>query len=518
MKISNYHLIFLNLYNFMMSKSKLFRDIGERELASAVVPDNVELPFTDRELVSQSLAFPSSLSPLLQTSVRIDWLTFQGSLRVDDFTNFINYLQISLQDTFVDSPGAGGRCGVSYRSHMNAIGRGTYVAYTLQEYDVLGEVLDDPYIDFAIQLKGLSLGVFSSLADQVHFLGQLFLLFGELADLSCSRFDIAIDDYACGRAGVNRGFSEISPSFLYLWCPDHLSGFRKFSLIQSEGHYSDRGSIETLHLGSRFSSKFVRIYQKLHDNGLHSLRFEVEFKDHCAKYCWQIISMFCRAAYEDTANRDRYIEQVSLFSRGAFLGSFRFIQRLKLREAKNSQDQVIGSLITVSADRAADCRWWSFYSQYLANGAESFKISSLSRSTMANNLEWCKRSVMGSLLIYRCAMGNEHFLKFLMAELDHYLLRVLGWSTSDDPRDRQKYSEFRARVAFLSSVLGESVLGKTDLTSPDLSKFPCPAGISSDSWREIFEQFQADLLIKGLASPGLSYLKHFPSLDVYHYV
>ncbi|MDJ1169676.1 hypothetical protein PMG71_09580 [Roseofilum sp. BLCC_M154] len=141
----------------------------------------------------------------MQSSVRLDWLTFQGSLSVDDFTRFINYLQISLQDSFTDSPGAGGRCGVLYQSHMVGVGRGTYIAYSLQEYDLLGDILDDPSIDFAIQLKGASLGIFPCLSDQIHFLGQLFLLFGDLARFSCSRFDIAIDDWSCGCAGVDQG-------------------------------------------------------------------------------------------------------------------------------------------------------------------------------------------------------------------------------------------------------------------------------------------------------------------------
>jgi hypothetical protein len=453
----------------MMDKTKLFRDMAGRELASAALSDNPQLPFTDRELNFHN--FPISNSSF--STVRLDWLTLQGNLPLDRFEFFINYLQISLQDTFLDHPGEGGRCGIRYDSHILSVARSSYIAYSLEQDDDS----DSSCVDFALQLKGGALSVFSDLRSQLQFIGELLLLFG---DFGCSRFDIALDDWAYGAGPL-----QISPQFLYQKAPSCLSGFRKIAYIDSEGYFTEKGSLSTVHLGSRFSSKFFRIYQKLHSDQLFSLRYELENKDRYCKDIWLIFQEFARAyisSSQDPDLMDRMVLECSQFLRGVVLGAFDWLDREGPRSARRLKC------------RSSRCDWWQHQLDRLLDGAELITFSQgRIPSSLADTLAWIKRSVIGKMAIFREGLGSQDFHALLDREIDHYISRL----------DPQKMAEFRANTGFLQ----RSLISGSDVDLPDARLYPCPAGIDQADWEKFLADHVRSLLILALNSPGLGYLR-----------
>gem|GEM_PF-4115122 len=452
-----------------------------RELASAAErsPNLISDSPTDRESNKQSNQ--SSIDS--SSSVRLDWLTLQSQMSLDDFERFVTFLQICLQDEFLDYPDAGGRVGTLYGSHILSVGRSTYIAYSLVQDDES----DEHRVRFAIQFKGRSLSVFPDLASQLLFLGQLF----PFGDFNCSRLDIALDDWAYGA-----GDQQVSPRFFYAKSPQNLVGFRKFALIDSEGYFTEKGSLSTVHLGSRFSAKFMRIYQKVHDTSLYGLRYELENKDKSAKNAWTILQEFARAYLSFQGDQDlmqRLHLEASYFLRGMLFGSFDFVDRAKSRTHRNNYKDELGIQIFVQKSRAIRCDWWQSQLDRLLDGAEPVKFyGGRIPSSLAATLAWIKRSVVGKLSILRSGLGDEQFIAFLLRETDHYISRL----------DPQKLAEFRTSVEFL----GRSLTGEAAI-APDAHRYPCPAGVEEDDWQRLVSSLGQNLLTAALRSPGLAYLQ-----------
>lgn len=449
-----------------------------RELASALPPQQVSggTPYTDRELNGPNIS--SSLS-----TVRLDWLTLQGNLSLDQFECLINYLQFSLGDQFIDYPGQGGRCGVVYDSHILSVGRGAYIAYSIVQGDD-----SDSSVAFALQLKGRSLSIFSDLRSQLQFVGHALLLFG---DFGCSRIDIALDDWAYGSGAI-----QITPQFLYRQPSSSLSGFRKKAFIDSEGYFTEKGAISTLHLGSRFSSKFYRIYQKIHSDRLFTLRYELESKDRYCKDIWSIFQEFARAyisSSQDPDLMDRMVRECDHFLRGTLFGALDWLDR----------ESSSGSL--KRKWRSDRCEWWQNQLDRLLDGSElnTFSQGRLP-SSLADTLLWIKRSVVGKLSIFREGLGSEKFHALLDREVDHYIRQL----------DSQKINQFRANCEFLRRSLS---FPNSDLDLPGSHLYPCPAGISEDDWQRFLSDHVRSLLVLGLNTPGLSYLRDRDT-DPYHLI
>ncbi|MBP0014220.1 MAG: hypothetical protein J7525_14075 [Roseofilum sp. SID3] len=406
----------------------------------------------------------------------------------------VRYIAGSTSDCFADYPHHWTKLGVHYDNFMISVGYGTFIAYSYYDWD------GSRHVRFGLQLKGSSFSLIRSLHHQLIFAAGLAALD---INWSCSRFDIALDDWWRGAFFPGIDASGIDPHFLFEQCPGYLSGPRSWLVIESSGKLDSRAS-QTLQLGSRESFKYWRIYQKRHDCHLFSLRYELEAKQGCSRSLFAEFLDAGSVYITRDCDRPELLQHFSRYLRGSLFGSFDF--RVGYQKDYD-YDSLTGEYRTLrllhqgknlNRDR---CSWWQAQLDRLLDGAQPLKIpDGRSKSTLAANLIWHKRSVYSSLAVYYYAMGSDRFFPYLASEFEHYRLLL---SNSGREYDLAK---FEASVAFVR----RAIFGDSDSPSPDLAKFNFPESAEHSIFDDLFENRQIDLLADGLASPGLGFLSDYP--------
>jgi phage replication initiation protein len=219
---------------------------------------------------------------------------------------------------------------------------------------------------------------------------------------TCSRFDIAIDDYS-KRLSITDCLRSL------LDCQYH--GFNRWRLIHGSGRSGDTGT--TLYLGSRTSERMIRIYDKfLESSGaVDSVRFETEFKGELANsvFLWYV------------GNSGIYDRTLDLA--GTATAGIGFVDRTD----KNLQ-------------RCALQPFWRLFLERL--GERVRPTVRRTEVTIERKLEWVRRSVSKTLAVLGDALGANR-IDELIFELK---IDAKKRYTSHDEYVIQQYKESKTRT------------------------------------------------------------------------
>jgi hypothetical protein len=212
-----------------------------------------------------------------------------------------------------------------------------------------------------LQLTGRSIAQWST----GYLRGICSALFEDFG-AKCTRIDICVDDYE-----RKLSFSEIWSSI-----ENHqYSGFNKANYIESFG---GKTAGKTIYFGTRRSSKFGRIYDRMGvtEGKENCIRYEVEYKRKMAEI---IFLDFIKSPPEKT------LECLGAILRGAF----DFI----IKKDKN-------------LDRATRLKFWDDFVNRICDYAEKIKVIK-KQVSIERSLSWVHRSVSKTLLVLKSALDPE---------------------------------------------------------------------------------------------------------------
>ena len=203
---------------------------------------------------------------------------------------------------------------------------------------------------------------------------------GHLFGLTCSRVDIAVDDYS-----KELQYSDINQALI----DGNYTGFRSGKVTVN---YGGKFQGFTVNLGSRDSEKYVRFYDKFSESHgrLDCYRWEVEFKGALANKLFDMILAY-------PPHKKRYQQELINIA----VSCVDFIEPIDKNLARN---QRLG--------------WWEAWLSRVQTENIRLRVVRVKTAISAKK-NWVQRSVSKALLIIQRSIGVErleHFLLQIMAE------------------------------------------------------------------------------------------------------
>jgi hypothetical protein len=260
----------------------------------------------------------------------------------------------------------------------------------------------DRISDVRLQLSGRPLSQWST-----RYLRKVCVALSKDFGARCTRIDINVDDY------------QRVLSFGQIWQAiesKHISGFVKAQYIKSFGGAS---AGETIYLGTRRSSKFGRIYDRMGvTNGQENcIRYEVEYKGKMADL------VFLDFIKSDSKNVYKRLGAV-------IRGAFDFV----IKKDKN-------------LDRATRLEFWDNFLNRICDYVEKIKVTK-KHVSIERSLSWVHRSVSKTLLILKRALEPDVFVQIIdlwMNEASHRLTIADALNIQNCQVEKLSYSEIIAR-------------------------------------------------------------------------
>lgn len=218
-----------------------------------------------------------------------------------------------------------------------------------------------------------------------------------LANLRCSRIDIALDDYA-----KKLELNDVERSV----ANHQHAGFKKGSAVKN---YGGKWGGHTVYLGKRNGNKMVRAYDKYAESKgkIDSIRWELELHDEYAQSMYQLILSFPK-------NNDIFQRKLINYATGAVA----FVEHTD----KN-------------ISRCKPLDWWKEWLEFL--NSEPLKIVLPRRETsLQKSKEWVYRQVSKTLCMLKEGLGVYYYQHFLEE------LLIYGESRMTN-LDRLKISDFK---------------------------------------------------------------------------
>lgn len=209
-----------------------------------------------------------------------------------------------------------------------------------------------------------------------------------------------------------------------------VSGFRKHSLISSQSTRDKNRECETLELGSREGSKYLRVYDAFEKHGLECFDWEVELKHDKAKKAFtEVIEHWIKT--KDVESTYKIIADI-------VVGSVEF----RHRTDKN-------------VERCKEYDWWTEFK----SGFDAIKISVQKvKTTIESTKKWAKKSVAAPLAtvvfnglgITTSEIKEKGFDRVLKDEEERVIKYMLGFLSEVELKsrhiDRLNAAEIRAQA------------------------------------------------------------------------
>ena len=218
----------------------------------------------------------------------------------------------------------------------------------------------------------------------------------------CTRIDLACDDYQ-KYIDQEYGFKYLAQQVKKY----NVTWIRTGEIINS---FDSKGNEEnTLYLGSRESSKFVRMYPTLSKHGWDAMRFEGEFKKNCAQQLYDQLCDIKRLGLDE--NNYRYSCRIAKVMGGVLLGILRFIVR----------DAVGSNGCTANAPSLP---YWKIFTDRWNCGDFIVRLKhSNIQASIEKKKAWLCRSVMATLKIFKEGWGSQRFYEFLREEMNKKVIK-----------------------------------------------------------------------------------------------
>lgn len=240
---------------------------------------------------------------------------------------------------------------------------------------------EKPFGEMRIKIPGKPLS-----AASMHSVRDMCQVLQGMWSATCSRFDVAIDDYSKTLNLDEVKLAQELGNFAYVEkCGYHESGER-----------GKRQKGRTITFGSRQSQAYLRVYDKsVESQGeTDAMRYEVEFKDDKAQFLFE---QWCDVDYSDTQASAKLIA-------GAALGAVRFCDR-------SSGDR--------NLDRLPNLPW---YEKLLNSVVTGYRLRVKKKQAFLNDsFAWVERSVVPTLSMLRKYMGDDVFLQWVYDKTEEHL-------------------------------------------------------------------------------------------------
>ena len=195
-----------------------------------------------------------------------------------------------------------------------------------------------------------------------------------LFGLSCSRIDIAVDDFS----------KQLQLIELQGACErGDYAGFRK---CKSTINWGSKHNGWTVNLGSREGEKYIRIYDKFAEsNGeIDSIRFEAELSGDISNSLFKLILEFPQ-------NETEYQQELINYA----VGTVSFLE-------KNDRNLSRNLLL----------KWWDDWLNYLKSCPKKVKVIR-KKSSIQDKKDWIKRAVSKSMCLVKDALGEIKMAEFV---------------------------------------------------------------------------------------------------------
>lgn len=238
---------------------------------------------------------------------------------------------------------------------------------------VIGEEKqDEQLVDFVIDYPGCyleSLGLFKVFMLNIYMIGY---------DLKCLRFDVA--------QTVSSSIALCSQDIKTAYKQGNYTGFKEASQISKLDD-----SEETIYLGSRESSRYIRIYDTLKKHGYEGQRFEVEYKRLKA---YTISKKFTEIRMDGNESREQFINRLAKELQSIILAEIDFIDK--------SVQYSNGSL-----NNCPRLIWWQDYINNV-KGIIGKKIKEVrTPRDIQRTLDWLHRQVSKTLYVFNRGFGTD---------------------------------------------------------------------------------------------------------------
>lgn len=306
--------------------------------------------------------------------ISVDYLTITASFGTGlGAMDLIHLVEGTLNEKFAYSPSLGSWDGKSYKGSSSDSLRGTRIySNPPTELEPFGE------IKFKIPGKALS-------AAANHEIRDMCIVMSELWSATCSRIDVAIDDYS---------------KVLSLDDVKSAQDAGNFAYVETTGYYEsgERGRKEkgrTITFGSRQSQSYLRVYDKNVQSAgeIDAIRYEVEFKDDKAQTIFQD---WCAVDFSDDQSSAKLLA-------GAALGAVRFCDR---------------STGERNLDRLTDLPWYKRLCDSVVTG---YRLRVRKKETFLDDaMDWVQRAVVPTLAMIREYMGDEQFFQYIYDKTEEH--------------------------------------------------------------------------------------------------